>query len=196
MEQNIFLFETTTEKTTLHKDHNGFFTSPTPQLSSTINSIVKGYFMYVVCDDEIKEGDYCLFLDSLGSIFCNAPMKYLGIEHGHHLNKGLRKIIFTNDNILIENGVKALYNDFLDWYSINPFDRVELERKSFKSPFGSDLILYSLIYGKTPIVYSEIEMLAMLKDFNETALHFIKQDDRQIMTSTSLKKWFELNKKK
>ena len=51
-------------------------------------------YLFVVDDSEIKEGDYCLMFDDFGNLFLGGvPSKYLGLEAGHHLNKGLRKTI-------------------------------------------------------------------------------------------------------
>lgn len=46
------------------------------------------------------------------------------------------------------------------------------------------------------IMYSEEEVLILLQNFNKNAMEYIEQDDRSIMTSTTLKKWFEQFKKK
>ena len=45
-------------------------------------------------------------------------------------------------------------------------------------------------------MYSEEEVLTLLQNFNKNAMEYIEQDDRSIMTSTTLKKWFEQFKKK
>ena len=45
-------------------------------------------------------------------------------------------------------------------------------------------------------MYSEEEVLELLQNFNQNAMEYIKQDDRNIMTSVTLQKWFEQFKKK
>jgi len=51
-------------------------------------------YLLVVDDSEIKEGDYCLMFDDFGNLFLgNLPSQYLGEKNGHHLNKGLKKVI-------------------------------------------------------------------------------------------------------
>jgi hypothetical protein len=45
-------------------------------------------------------------------------------------------------------------------------------------------------------MYSEEEVFEILRNFNQNALEYIKDDDRSIMTSSTLKKWFEQFKKK
>jgi hypothetical protein len=45
-------------------------------------------------------------------------------------------------------------------------------------------------------MYSEKEVLDLLQNFNQNAMEYIKEDEKSIMTSVSLKKWFEQFKKK
>jgi len=77
--------------------------------------------IYITSDEEIKEGDWTLMFDDFGNLFlCDKPQQYLGIEKGHHLNKGLRKIILTTDQDLIKDGVQAIDDEFLEWFVKNP----------------------------------------------------------------------------
>jgi hypothetical protein len=77
--------------------------------------------IYITSDEEIKEGDWTLMFDDFGHLFlCDKPQQYLGIEKGHHLNKGLRKIILTTDGDLINDGVQAIDGNFLEWFVNNP----------------------------------------------------------------------------
>jgi hypothetical protein len=63
-----------------------------------------GRELYIISEDEIKEGDWTLMFDDFGNLFIsNEPKQYLGIKAGHHLNKGLRKVIATTDKSLIIN---------------------------------------------------------------------------------------------
>lgn len=55
--------------------------------------------LYFLSDEEIKEGDWCIMLDSFGNVFSN-PQQYLGKAKGHYINKGTRKIIATTDSSL------------------------------------------------------------------------------------------------
>lgn len=76
--------------------------------------------IYITSDEEIKEGDWALMFDDFGNLFlCDKPQQYLGIEKGHHLNKGLRKIILTTDPTLIADGVQEINNEFLEWFMKN-----------------------------------------------------------------------------
>ncbi len=52
------------------------------------------YHLHVLSDDKIKVGDWVLMFDDFGNLFLGSePVQYLGIEAGHHLNRGLKKII-------------------------------------------------------------------------------------------------------
>ena len=90
-----------------------------PEIMSSSNS--KPQHIYITSDEEIKEGDWTLMFDDFGHLFlCDKPQQYLGIEKGHHLNKGLRKIILTTDGDLINDGVQAIDGNFLEWFVNNP----------------------------------------------------------------------------
>jgi hypothetical protein len=54
--------------------------------------------LYILSDDEIEKGDWCIMLDSFGNIFSN-PQQYTDPKT-QHLNKGLKKIIATTDSSL------------------------------------------------------------------------------------------------
>ncbi len=55
--------------------------------------------LYIISDDEIKEGNWCIMLDDLGNIF-SIPQQWKSVGT---LNKNLRKIIATTDLSLINN---------------------------------------------------------------------------------------------
>jgi hypothetical protein len=68
--------------------------------------------IYITSDEEIKEGDYIINIESLG-IF----------QHHYKdgsLRKQLRKIILTTDQDLIKDGVQAIDDEFLEWFVKNP----------------------------------------------------------------------------
>jgi hypothetical protein len=77
----------------------------------------KNQHLYITSNDEIKEGDWTLMFDDFGNLFiCDKPQQYLGIEKGHHLNKGLRKIIATTDPELHKDGVAKIGLPFVEKY--------------------------------------------------------------------------------
>ena len=89
--------------------------------------------IYITSDEEIKVGDWTLMFDSFGHLFLShKPQQYLGIEKGHHLNRGLRKIILTTDGDLIKDSVKAIDDEFLEWFLKNPScEKVEVEEEDY-----------------------------------------------------------------
>jgi hypothetical protein len=89
--------------------------------------------IYITNNEEIKVGDWTLMFDDLGNLFlCDKPQQYLGIEKGHHLNKGLKKIILTTDQDLIKDGVQAIEDEFLEWFVKNPScEKIEVEKAPY-----------------------------------------------------------------
>jgi hypothetical protein len=65
--------------------------------------------IYITSDEEIKEGDYFWKPD------CNMIFK---AEYTPH--KGCQKVILTTDADLIEDGVQAIEDEFLEWFVKNP----------------------------------------------------------------------------
>jgi len=86
--------------------------------------------LYFITDDEIKEGDWCLFFwdgntkDELGKVG-SEPQQYLPSE-GHTLNRNLRKIIATTD--------PKLHSTRLKDCPINPEDNMVSVRGVSKPP--------------------------------------------------------------
>ena len=121
--------------------------------------------IYITSDEEIKVGDWTLMFDGLGNLFlCDKPQQYLGIEKGHHLNKGLRKIILTTDQDLIKDGVQAIDDEFLEWFVNNPScERVEVKEKQHfeadkskrKNPLNGVYYSYKIIIPKEELKTSE-----------------------------------------
>jgi hypothetical protein len=86
--------------------------------------------LYITTDDEIKEGDWCLFFwdgtkdGELGQVG-SEPQQYLPSE-GHTLNRNLRKIIATTD--------PKLHSTRLKDCPINPEDNMVSVRGVSKPP--------------------------------------------------------------
>jgi hypothetical protein len=72
--------------------------SPTAEFAEGSNGCKQ--HLYIISDEEIKEGDWCIMLDSFGNVFSN-PQQYTNPET-QFLNKGLRKIIATTDKSLFK----------------------------------------------------------------------------------------------
>ena len=64
---------------------------------------------------------------------------------------------------------------------------------------GRDSVIKSMLdiaKWQSERMYSEEEVLDLLQNFNQNAMEYIKEDEKSIMTSLSLKKWFKQFKKK
>ena len=67
--------------------------------------------LYITSDEEIKEGDW--FLEKAGRQY---PIQWNGVDK---LNRHCKKIILTTDQDLIEDGVQAIDDEFLEWFVKN-----------------------------------------------------------------------------
>ena len=73
--------------------------------------------IYITSDEEIKEGDWCIDLDT-----------YTLFKLGNWKTENGKKIILTTDPDLI--GVQSIDNEFLEWFVKNPScEEVEVENK-------------------------------------------------------------------
>jgi len=148
--------------------------------------------IYITSYEEIKEGDWTLMFDDFGNLFlCDKPQQYLGIEKGHHLNKGLKKIILTTDPRLAPNGVQSIDNEFLEWFVKNPnCESVDVESMFNMVQFTSREFIYKIIIPKEQQMYSEEDMLVFSK--------FCQEDEHECrsVNLSLLKDWFEQFKKK
>jgi hypothetical protein len=71
----------------------------------------------ITSDEEIKEGDWVIALDTNIVFKCN---KYEAEKPIKQFKGIYRKIILTTDQNLIKNGVQAIPDKFLEWFVKNP----------------------------------------------------------------------------
>jgi hypothetical protein len=108
--------------------------------------------IYITCDEEIKDGDWCFYLGRfVAKIVCKAKLTDTGFvyqEFGEDyvgredegitpLKSEIFKIILTTDQDLIKDGVQAIYDEFLEWFVKNPsceFVEVDKEEDELVSP--------------------------------------------------------------
>ena len=88
---------------------------PTDKPSRLCINGKNGQHIYITSDEEIKDGDYYLYLKD------NSVRQFI---YKHHL-KLLRldiqkKIILTTDQDLIKDGVQVIDDEFLEWFVKNP----------------------------------------------------------------------------
>jgi hypothetical protein len=111
LNKNIW-FLPTDKLSRLHFDGK-LFLSINPQISREINSIVQGRNIYITNSEKIEKGDWVF----------NPIHKtvYQWIKNADlHFDKiSAKKIILTNDDELIESGVQAIPDDFLEWFCNN-----------------------------------------------------------------------------
>ena len=67
--------------------------------------------IYITSDEEIKEGDWVLFIST------NEVIK---VPLGGFKGKVCKKIILTTDQDLIKDGVQEIPDEFLEWFVKNP----------------------------------------------------------------------------
>jgi len=85
--------------------------------------------IYITSDEEIKEGDWFLVVGGIG-LAINTYHKSYGDPPK---NDWLKKIILTTDPDLINDGVQAIDDEFLEWFVKNPScERVETAKGKMK----------------------------------------------------------------
>ena len=120
--------------------------------------------IYITSDEEIKEGDWCYYLNILGggNIVCQA-YKHSGDKrilfddgtYNRKIGEGItpligecKKIILTTDQSL--DGVQAIDDEFLEWFVKNPScEEIEVDNEPFDiTEKGEWLIEYKPIIPK------------------------------------------------
>jgi hypothetical protein len=72
----------------------------------------------LICDEEIKEGFNQWYLDK----FLNKPRNSSGSQYEEKQDV----IILTTDGDLIDDGVQAIDDEFLEWFVKNPICMIHL----------------------------------------------------------------------
>jgi hypothetical protein len=125
--KNIHVLPTDKPSQLYAKDDNYKLANSTMAMDWYVSSVgYKPYNIYITSDEEIKEGDW--FLNTLK----NQVNKCDDLIHEKNVNLSswCKKIILTTDKDLIKDGVKAIDDDFLEWFVKNPScEYVEVKRK-------------------------------------------------------------------
>ena len=117
---------------------------PSKYLTNYMEQTMQWKNIYITSDEEIKEGDWCYYLNNLGggNILCQAykhsedkRMLFDNGTHNREIGEGItpligecKKIILTTDQDLIKDGVQAISDEFLEWFVKNPScEEVKLE---------------------------------------------------------------------
>jgi hypothetical protein len=125
--------------------------------------------IYITNDEEIKEGDWCYYLNNFGggNIVCQAykhpkdeRMLFDDGKHNRKIGEGItpisgdcKKIVLTTDSILIEDGIQEIPMDFLEWLVQNP----SCEEAEVFHQLHKDEPLYKIIIPKEePKTFKEL----------------------------------------
>jgi len=76
--------------------------------------VFNGVHIYITSDEEIKQGDYYMRIDT------SLLFKSLKGSNPNIIEKYCKKIILTTDQDLIADGVQAIDDEFLEWFVKNP----------------------------------------------------------------------------
>jgi hypothetical protein len=120
--------------------------NPTFILSKKPLSFKTAHHIYITSDEEIKEGDW--YINLLDNRIWKAEPNF--INTNGIIGSKLKKIILTTDATLIEDGVQAIDDTFLEWFVKNPScERVEVQ-KGFAdgSNYGFNFLDYKIIIPK------------------------------------------------
>ena len=87
---------------------------------------LKGFHIYITSNEDIKEGDW------------RCDIELNRIEKGKETGtfKNWKKIILTTDQDLIKDGVRAIGDDFLEWFVKNPSCESVSVNKQYITPLG------------------------------------------------------------
>ena len=81
-------------------------------------SFFKNQHIYITNDEEIKEGDLWLNLKTNDVDKCTHKSEVL--LYNSEKYKHIKKIVLTNNEDLIKDGVQAIDDEFLEWFVKNP----------------------------------------------------------------------------
>ena len=134
---------------------------PTDKPSRLCINGKNGQHIYITSDEEIKDGDYYLYLKD------NSVRQFI---YKHHL-KLLRldiqkKIILTTDQDLIKDGVQVIDDEFLEWFVKNPtceeIEVIPLRKSSGyydeKEIWHWDFLAYKIIIPKEETLEEAVEL--------------------------------------
>ena len=133
--------------------------------SYPLRNYTTGQHIYITNDEEIEEGDWFYDLDT----------KYVKIKQSwenSHLYFNGKKIILTTDEDLINDGVQAIDEDFLQWLVKNPnFENVVV--KNFEDKYVYNFLDYEIIDETDHLLSQEANKKRLLQDTKEQKQHLI-----------------------
>ena len=86
------------------------------------NLHIIGKELFITSDEEIKEGDWCINLNSpyKHKELCRIDNQIELERYAKKIGNNCKKIILTTDQDLIADGVQAIDDEFLEWFVKNP----------------------------------------------------------------------------
>lgn len=161
----------------LHKIGNELGLTDTPNS----NFLAKQQNIFITSDEEIKEGDWALDLcEDLG--LKNQPFK-VDKATLKFANQECEKIILTTDQDLINDGVQAIDDEFLEWFVKNPScDYVDVENAGPGFPAGIYFINYLPEHFTQEITISKEESKQEALTYTKAA-----KKEEKIFNSTMMK---------
>lgn len=185
------------------------------------NIQVTNQHIYITNSEEIKEGDWCFYLNRFGggNIICQAykhfddeRMLYDDGTYNRKLGEGItplnedcKKIILTTDQDLIKDGVQAIDDDFLEWFIKNTScEEVEVEtffvpRKTIGNDSNYKIIIPNLeIWKDIPEFegYYQVSNFGNVKSLSRTILgrgkHNALLKERLLKFSTSTNGYYQV----
>ena len=127
--KNIHLIPTDKPSRLIYNDANQLCYQSNKSFKNDRKSMYrKKFIIYITNDEKIKVGDYIIELDG------NEVFRSKGVMGK---NDWCKKIILTTDYQLIEDGIQAIDDEFLEWFVKNPgCESVEVSYEVLK-PFQS-----------------------------------------------------------
>jgi hypothetical protein len=113
--KNIHILQTPNESKLAYYQESTSYNKPILQLVSTTSSDYKYQNIYITSNEEIKEGD-CVYNIVQKTVF-KADGSFLKLIGGTLLTN--QKIILTTDQEIIEHGIQAIDDKFLEWFVKN-----------------------------------------------------------------------------
>lgn len=120
--KNIFLVETEKETNLVRVWSDIEKTTFTLKVNTEVNDSYKEYIsVYITNDEKIKDGDWFLKDDK--------PVRKSGNISHYAISEP--KIVLTNNNYLVTDGVQEISSEFLSFYAENTIDYVEVVKENF-----------------------------------------------------------------
>jgi hypothetical protein len=120
-----------------------------------LRNYTTGKHIYITSDEEIEEGDWCFLDQPLENGFPNHQEVFQNKDDSDYLNMVnhlVKKIILTDNQDLIKDGVQAIDDEFLEWFVKNPScEEVKVEGHLYK---GQDETEYKIIIPKEEPKYT------------------------------------------